>query len=227
MIILLLAMQLSRLSADEIVERSIAYHDPHAVWATVDHTFQIRETRPDGSARHLEIMLDHPAGRFVYEAKIGGDHVIKKLDRDGCSASVNGSTDIPPEKAEEYRTSCEQIRNYRNYYEYQIGMPMKLRDPGTIIHPEVTSTIFNQRRVLQVRVTYDEKVGSDVWYYYFDPKNYALRGVRFYHDESVHDGEMIIFEDEVEIEELVLPKHRRWYRNRDEHYLGEDTLLEN
>ena len=42
---------------------------------------------------------------------------------------------------------------YRDYTEYVYGMPMKLRDPGTIIDPEVTTVTFEGQEVQQVRVT--------------------------------------------------------------------------
>jgi len=52
-----------------------------------------------------------------------------------------------------------------------------------------------------------------------------LRGYRFYHDESVNDGEYITIEGEELIEEIRYPKTRKWYVNKNDEYLGADELL--
>lgn len=223
---LLLALHSGHIDGATVVERSIRHHDPQGVWAGIVQTFPLRESRPDGSARHLRITIDHPGERFVYEGRVDGVEIHKQLDGEDCAARVDGSADLSPELAAKYRTSCDEIRRFRDYYDYLLGMPMKLEDPGTIIDPAVRNTIFGGQRVIEVKVTYSPEVGTDVWYYYFDPRSFALRGARFYHDEEQADGEMIVFEDEIAIGDLVLPRHRRWYRNRDEHYLGTDTLLD-
>ena len=74
-------------------------------------------------------------------------------------------------------------------------------------------------------MTYDPEVGTDTWYFYFDPSNYALVGYRFYHDESANDGEYIIL-DRLEEGDMRLPKVRSWFRNNDDELLGTDKLME-
>ena len=105
-----------------------------------------------------------------------------------------------------------------------LGKPMKLKDPGTILAKQVIKTKFQEREVLSLTVTYDESVGSDIWYFYFDPTNYRLVGYRFYHDESKNDGEYITLEDEYLVGKMRLPKIRKWYMNVDQKYLGTDIL---
>lgn len=225
MVILLLSVLFS-LSAADLVERSIRYHDPNGAWATLDHTFKVLETRPDGTVRNVSVTIDTGEDRFIYEAAIGEDRIVKQLERGDCRASINGVSDISQELAEKYRTSCDQIEWHRNYYLYLLGMPMKLRDPGTIIDSAVSQTVVEGERLLQIRVRYDDEVGSDIWYYYVDPETSALRAARFYHDESANDGELILFQDEVETGGMILPKHRRWYMNSDGRHIGTDSILE-
>lgn len=75
-----------------------------------------------------------------------------------------------------------------------------------------------------VRVTYEEDVGSDTWYFYLDPLNYRMVGYRFYHDEAANDGEYIVLQDEYRLGGLRIPQSRSWYRNDDGTYLGTDIL---
>ena len=104
---------------------------------------------------------------------------------------------------------------------------MKLRDEGTQIYEKVTTTTFQDKEVLSMKVTYDKAVGEDIWYFYFNPKNYALVGYRFYHDEDVNDGEYIPLEGEEVINGIRFPKTRTWYVNKDDRLLGADILEAN
>jgi hypothetical protein len=67
-------------------------------------------------------------------------------------------------------------------------------------------------------------VGSDTWYFYFDIETFALKRYQFFHDESKNDGEYIILDGEIEIEEILMPKNRSWYYNSDNTFLGTDIL---
>jgi len=65
---------------------------------------------------------------------------------------------------------------------------MKLRDEGMIVDPKVIRKNFMDKEYLTLKVTYDKAVGSDTWYFYFDPQTYAMEVYQFYHDESKNDG---------------------------------------
>lgn len=212
------------LSALDILERSIAYHDASGLMGTVHFQFAVKETRPNGRDRRTVIDLDAPNGRFgMYSEREG--HEVEATIQDGtCTATLDGSSEIPGELQERYRLTCDGIQWLRDYYGYLLSLPMKLRDPGTQLEKEATKTTFAERIVETLKVTYEEGVGSDVWYFYFDPATYALVGCRFYHDESKNDGEYIVFEGEVEQAGLRLPQTRHWYTNAEGTFLGADTI---
>ena len=113
-----------------------------------------------------------------------------------------------------HRLAPAQVLTKRNFHVYLWGLPMKLRDPGTRLDPAVKDTRFGGKPALQLRVTYDERVGRDTWYFYLDPKTHALLGHRFHHDESKGDGEYTVFSGEVSGAGLRLPQVRKWYRNQ-------------
>jgi len=101
---------------------------------------------------------------------------------------------------------------------------MKLKDPGTKIHEKVKMIKFQDKNCWQLKVSYAEPVGHDTWYFYFHLKTYALVGYRFYHDESKNDGEYIILEDEIQINDIRFPRDRKWYFNIDDKFLGMDYI---
>lgn len=202
---------LAALSAEELLERSIRYHDPDGKFARGSFTLTLSESRPDERARKTEFQLDNAESTFEF--------LRPGADGSGMTFRVRGeevldSSELAPERA--LRT--------RNYYLYLYGLPMKLRDPGTRLHPEVHEKTFEQTPAYELKVTYDEEVGGDTWYFYLERDSYALIGYRFYHDESKNDGEYIVLEGEAEGAGLRLPRHRKWYRHQDDGYLGTDTI---
>lgn len=76
-----------------------------------------------------------------------------------------------------------------------------------------------------VRVTYEEEVISDIWYFYLDRETFELKGYRFQHNVEAHDGEYVALHDVIEYNGMKIPKSRAWYVNRTEEYLGTDELL--
>ena len=130
-----------------------------------------------------------------------------------------------PEEIEKYRLTKGRGLSMRNYYLYLWGLPMKLKDKGTVIDPNVYNQSFNGQTVKAVKVTYDEEVGSDTWYFYFSPSTNELTGYRFYHDEAKNDGEYITLSGLQEVNGMKIPKSRSWYTNNDSTLLGTDHLV--
>ena len=209
-------------SADELLSRSIAYHDPDGRFLSSPWCLTFRETRPGASDRRTEIVVDEPGERFrmVRQAE---HEVAGVLDRERCEMTLDGRSEVTEAEREEHRISCDRIRLMRNYYVYLWGLPMKLRDPGTQLG-EVQATDFMGKPVYGLRVTYQAEVGDDSWYFYFDRDSAAMIGYRFYHDEAKNDGEVIVLEGEHEAHGMRLPQSRAWYTHQDDRHLGTDIL---
>ena len=101
---------------------------------------------------------------------------------------------------------------------------MKLKDPGTLIDDKVQRKKFKGTDYLVLKVTYKEGVGDDVWYFYFDPKTYAMEVYQFYHNETKNDGEYILLDELEDINGIKMPKKRAWFYNQDNTYLATDIL---
>ena len=139
----------------------------------------------------------------------------------------NGEEFFSDEIKNDYRLDCERASVLKDYYSYLYGLPMKLKDPGTIIDPEVQKIIIEDKEYFVMKVTYEESVGKDTWYFYFDQNTFALKQYKFYHDESKNDGEFILLEDELEVNGIKMPKNRSWYLNSNNKFLGIDKLTLN
>lgn len=220
------AQEALNISAQEVVEKSIRYHDPQNTWQTGLFQISLQEERPGSSDRITQLKFDNRQSSFTLSQWRGEDHFFRHIDEKGCDNKWNGKTDFTEEERKQLRLDCSHTTSVRNYYLYLLGLPMKLKDQGTQIDPQAWLKDFYGKQLIEVKVTYSPEVGKDVWYFYFHPDTYALSGYRFYHDEQKNDGEYILLHDEATVGSLKLPKRREWYTHQDRLYLGKDEVTE-
>ncbi len=214
------------ISSEELLQKSIDFHDPQAKWSKVDMKLVIDMVSPNGSTRASKVLINNEKGTFELRTVNNGLETMSKVDAlDSCSFTVNYRPVANQAQADSLRLTPYFARRMRNYYSFLYGLPMKLRDNGTIIDPTVRKTTFEGKQVLSLKVTYDEAVGADIWYFYFNPDTYAMVGYRFFHDESLNDGEYITLEGMAIQNGMRLPKNRTWYMNVDDKLLGTDNLI--
>ena len=214
----------AQLTADEVLQKAIAYHDPNGNWNSLNTSFKVVMETPDRPERTSTISVDFPNQVFLLKVEQSDNTYTYDLHGDNCTISLNGNTTVSEEDAKKFRLSCDRGTFMKNYYTYLYGLPMKLKDPGTKLDPKVQKKTFKGKEYLVLKVTYDAEVGTDDWYFYFDPKTYAMEVYQFYHDKSKNDGEYILLSGMEEINGIKMPKTRAWYVNKDNKYLGTDTL---
>lgn len=215
------------LSGDELLQKAIDFHDPKGNWQTFKGGFQVMMKTPNSGERISDIHINLPKEEFILDVSRGSNSYTYRIEKDSCKISLNGSSKISAEDKEKLRLSAERGSMMKNYYTYLYGLPMKLKDPGTLVNEKVEKTVFKGKEYLVLKVNYTETVGKDVWYFYFDPSTYAMEVYQFYHDQSKNDGEYILLEGMETVNEIKMPKTRAWYYNKDDKYLGTDILTVN
>lgn len=214
-------------SPGEVLSESIKHHDPQGIWSSDAHALNLKETRPNGSDRITNVMLDISNEHFRLQRQSDGHEVIQELAKGKVKHLLDGKMTTDTAAIAKHRLSDDRARMMKNYYLYLYGLPMKLNDPGTQIDPTVLSEEFNEIGAWKLKVTYDPTVGDDIWYFYFAKDDYRLVGYRFYHDESANDGEYIVLEGEAKVGDLLLPASRKWYMHVDDKFLGTDIIINN
>ena len=212
------------ITGTQLLEKAIAYHDPNGNWSTFNNILNVTMTTPDAPVRVSIVTINLPSHFFQVKATKDDITTEYTIDNGSCVIKLNGTSELTEDELKTNNLSCERAKMYKNYYTYLYGLPMKLKDAGTIIDEKVETKTFKGKSYLRLKVTYDKAVGNDVWYFYFNPKTYALEVYQFFHDEAKNDGEYILLSGIETIEGVNMPKVRAWYTNKDEKYLGTDTL---
>ena len=209
-----------------LLARTINYHDPDATWMTLTVELRLETGYADGSTRTRLATLDYSSGSYLDRSEKDGRVLEQELRGDECRFFVDGVEETDAAVLEELGLGCDRAHMMRYYLSYLWGLPMKLHDPGTRVADEVSATVFQGQNVLDLMVTYDPGVGSDVWHMYIDPETGRLVGYAFYKTVAEEHGEYIVLEDEIIIGTARIPARRHWYRVPGDEFLGTDTLVE-
>lgn len=209
----------------ELVAASINFHDPDSNWSTTKATFNFLGTRPGGDDRAATLYLNNTNSTICIMREKDGTKVTRHTENDNCTYDINGNFTPSAEEIEKFKLNDKRSLMLRNYYLYLWGLPMKLKDSGTIVDETIYEKEFNGRKTKAARVTYEAEVGKDIWYFYFDPSTYEMIGYQFFHDEAKGDGEYILLSGLVNVNDMKIPKNRAWYTNSDSALLGTDHLV--
>jgi len=212
------------ITGNQLLEKAIQYHDPSGNWNTFKGTLFVTMETPNSPKRESEIHIDLPNQIFSVKAKSGKNTSEYILEKENIQIVFNGEKNPAEEILKKNRLSEDRAKMYKNYYTYLYGLPMKLKDEGTIIHQKVIKKTFKGNQYLVLKVTYKKEVGKDTWYFYFNPKTFAMEVYQFFHDESKNDGEYILLTNEEIINGVKMPKNRAWFTNKEEKHLGTDIL---
>lgn len=211
------------ITGNELLEKAIQFHDPNGNWNTFKGDFFVTMETPNNGVRKSKITIDLPNQYFSVLAKKDTISTAFIVDKENCTFSLNGKQNLSADKKKKYSLNCERANLYKNYYTYLYGLPMKLKDEGTIIHQEVATKTFKGKEYLVLKVTYKQNIGKDTWYFYFNPKTFAMEVYQFF-KETKDSGEYILLSGLKTINAIKMPKVRAWYYNKDNNYLGTDIL---
>ena len=224
-IVISISDSFTQLSADDLLNKSIQYHDSHGALMHHDISLHLNEKRPNGTDRKSTVAFNISEESYTNTRISEGVEIKSKRTKGKYTITINGRSEYSDEEKEKYRLNPDRMETMKNYYQYLWLLPLKLKDEGTIIDTEVKTKDFFGKESLEIKATYDPKVGKDVWYFYFNSETYALHGYRFYHVEADNDGEYIILNGETSDHRVRLPKSRKWYTHKEDKFLGEDVLV--
>ncbi len=186
---------------EQLLEKTIAYHDPQNNWAKLK--------------AHLYLSSTDTAGK----------EIIKGLSSGKEFYLINGKTEISEEDRKKYELTLEGVKWVQSFYGYLYGLPMKLRDKGAIISDTVSNEVFNGKTYQTLKVTYEPGMGKEVWTFFLDPKTAAMEAYRFMFSPGSDEGEYILLDETLTVEEMKIPKVRKWHLVKGNKYLGTDNLL--
>ncbi|QXP61002.1 DUF6503 family protein [Olleya sp. HaHaR_3_96] len=217
------------ITGDDLLHKAISHHDPYNNWNTFNDTLLVTMETPKSPNRDSQIIINLPKETFYLKTTKDTTITEYTVLKDTCKVVFNGQSKLPDTITQANNLNCDRANLYKNYYTYLYGLPMKLKDEGTIIKQKVELKKFKGQSYLVLQVSYDISVGSDVWFFYFNPKTYAMEVYQFFKTDSngklkTDTGEYILLSETEEVSNILIPKQRAWYYNKNNTYLGTDIL---
>ncbi|MEO9952164.1 DUF6503 family protein [Nonlabens sp.] len=216
------------MTGHQLLDRAIKVHDPNGNWNSFKGNLQVTMSTPDKPARVSDIIIDLPAQKFSVAASRDSVMTVYTVDKE--NASVN-KKDLRSPKTVMVSTEedVQRATFMKNYYTYLYGLPMKLKDEGSIVANDIEKKVFKGKEYLVLKVTYLPGTGGDVWYFYFDPTSYKMEVYQFFRTDKngfvlPESGEYILLSDSYLINGIHMPKVRKWYYNKDDKFLGADVI---
>ncbi|MCB0579524.1 MAG: hypothetical protein KDD10_09490 [Phaeodactylibacter sp.] len=216
--------QQAALSAGEVLQRSIQFHDPQDKWPGAALRFVIDEPRIENPERLSEVFLNNTENTFSINRRYGNTLVTRGIIRDSCYSLVDSVLVNPADTAtiRLHRLDCERTQGYRAFYKLLNGMPMSLYVPEVQLLPEVVEDSIRGQKALRIAARFTNPVIGEEWFIYFAPGNYQLLGYGYAAEGA---GEILRLDGLVEIAGMKLPRMRHWYNRIDDSYLGSDIYV--
>ncbi|MEQ8418049.1 MAG: DUF6503 family protein [Imperialibacter sp.] len=224
-LLLLFSCDKPSLTPASLLEKSIEAHDSSNYWPQLNNRFHMSIKRDGQADRYFSVLINNPEDIFEYALQQGDSTVTQGVKQGSYYYAINGDSNLSSEAKEKYQLNNDRTLYMKEVYEYLYGIPMKLKDPGTIVDPVLNEETFNGKECWVIKVTYDPSTDGETWYFYIDKETFLLAGCRFYFDESKGDGEFIFVEGYESLNGLKLPKLKKWHWNKDSGYFRTDELL--
>ncbi len=211
--------------AQQLLEKSISYHDPEGNWSKLKTRLYLSSIDTAGRENPFQLEIDNATGYFCHVTNKDGKEIVKGVSKGNEFFLIDGKADFSEEDKKKYKLNSESAKSVQNFYGYLYGLPMKLTDAGANISDTVSNEEFNGKTYQTIQVTYDPGMGKEVWTFFLDPKTSAMEAYRFMFSAGSDEGEYILLDETLTIDDIKIPKVRKWHFVKGNKYLGTDNLL--
>lgn len=209
-LLLLVSCQGSKqLTSEEILEKSITFHDADNLWSGLNTILKIESQSVFNEYNRDTIQLgfDILNDEFRYENYRTNEAISFKK---GVCRSI-----MSPRKE-----LCESKGWTKNFYTYIWGLPMKLKDKGTKLNTVVVDTVFFETPCHALNVKYE----AEDWLYFINKESFKLEGFQFVFNNDASKGEYVRNIGSTDLSGMNVPTQRIWYDLKGKE-LGTDIVL--
>jgi len=200
--------QITKVSANEIVEKSVEFHGGLKLWKqnnSLKFDKKIILYTRDGTIESKQIQYQ----KFDYKNGLSGE--LKWLkDRNKISIRYKEGK-VFKRINDSIITSKEELKSAENAFfsaHYVVNQPFKLLEDAAILSYVGLEIIDNKKtHVVQVGYVNDTET-SDKWFYYFDSKTYQLMATKVIHGDTVSIIKNISYDTSTG---LLFNHHRKSY----------------
>ena len=212
--------QQTELSSQEILEKTIKYHDPDNVWETYKgKLYEVTVLYPWNYVVKETIEIDNQNDFYLSTCFQEFGTLKRGIDKGKNIFSLNDKPEIPDEIKDNWGISNEGIKRYSAQHHGHFGLPMVLKNSGMELQKNVKNVIFEGRKCYALRFIGKPELVKNPFFegeviLNVDCNNYAMRGLNY----SAGDiSGYTIFSGEIEINGLKVVHAKIAYNKDDTH----------
>ncbi|WP_340073971.1 DUF6503 family protein [Leptobacterium sp. I13] len=202
------------LTAQEIIERSIEYYHMED-WGSFSGKFKISQTIPEAKEEDEAFitLLEFDNSKQYFRLERPSLEQIFGVKDGVLFAEVKGEDALHKDVSE------LNITSMKSYWTYLLGIPAKLKDPGSVPNDTIKKVSFREKDHWLVTIPYEK----ETWSFYFNSNTYALQKACFIMNQNPSYGNCIEFEKEIEVNNIKFQQEQHWY-DLDGKKLGEEVI---
>ena len=89
--------------AEELLTKSIKFHDPDGNWAKFNAQLTLASERPNGPTRTRLVTINNTDGSFLMKTKRDSLEIEQGIANDSCFAKINGLAKLDTTQQKKYR----------------------------------------------------------------------------------------------------------------------------
>ncbi|MDN5201018.1 DUF6503 family protein [Fulvivirgaceae bacterium BMA10] len=187
-------------TANDFINKSIAYHDPENHWSSYEVKVNNHIEMADTTLPRVErsIFLNNAKGIFSVNATIDG-HDFNATVKPDTSYVTWGKPDPTKQDSLRYGLDGSGAQRMYNYHRYLQGIPMVLKDEGTIVSDSIYTDYIEGKAHKVITVNYLPEGQHPTWQFYINEEDYAVTWAKFFRLTQQGDstGEYIKFKSPI------------------------------
>lgn len=215
-----------QVSGGELLQKSIAHHDPGGRWANLALDIHIQEPRVGNYARWSRVHWSDSL-MFQMDREVDGHRLTYRCkDNNNITLFNDNMLDHRADTAliKQYRLQSDRVDLYHDFYKTLIGLPMSLPDRIKTF-TEVKQTNYNGIDAHAIGVILNKPLFSDRWVLYVARDDHRYLGMEIIDNNNSNDGERLYFTEWYDHRGVKLARVRHWYDRASGDYSGTDIIL--
>jgi hypothetical protein len=214
-----------QLTGEEILLKSSQKHDPKNQWDTAGFEVYIQEPRMKNPVRFSIVKLDNKVNSFSLQRNRDENISTHIVDAKGNTKTLlNNKAITDTTLIKKYRLDPSRNKGYQRFYKLLLGLPMSLNKNEIASYNSFELSRFNDKSAYKVAVELKEPMFSKNWNLYFSEEDFKILGVEMVFPEDTTKGERIVFDGEIKLNKMIIPRIRHW-RELNNEYSGSDIIL--
>ena len=200
----------------DILQKAIAYHDPHGNWDNFNGKMQHLTIFSMGYIVKETIELDRSRDYYCSTASQDFGKVIRGMDGDKIFFSVNDKAPESEEVIQNWSLTADGIAFFKEQHTCHFGLLMHILKTGMVLAEEAETVEFDGRTCYALKFTGKTDQVIHPYYtgyrtLYIDKYNFELRGVQG--KVGDYDPYSYYFSSYIEVDGIKVPHSRVFIRD--------------